>query len=124
MKRILPAEVREAYEVTGLKPARGSMYRIAPHQDPCGCAVAALFLAAHFDVLMKLQGDQEVRFIPGAHAWHRETYGTYYAGGFLGGFDGFPSPERDGFISQVAEEVAQWRQGFADGSAARVEMGL
>ena len=70
MRRITPAEVKAAYEKTGLDPLR---FLTGPVSN-CGCPIAALWVAAG-------EPDHDPM------SWAKEQYGFRYTNGFVAGVD-------------------------------------
>lgn len=101
MLRISVADVRQAYQQTGLRPV-SNVYGDGIN---CGCPLTALavraglrpFVSRPFSVTVTRFADSE--------------YGEHYAIGFADGFDSQPSCRNSG---------ARYDQGYADGAMARV----
>jgi len=79
MRRITPAEVIEAYRVTGLKPVRKTFRESdSSGKTISGCAMTAIALASGFDINKKCIAD-----------WADINFGGEYAGDFRAAFDGY-----------------------------------
>lgn len=97
-KRILPAEVMEAYRVTGLVPVQGDMGGTGiTYASPTHCCGEGAIAAANG---IQDCGDR--------YAFCEVKYGMDYANGFQAGFDGWSLPQKC---------TARYLQGHSDGVA-------
>jgi hypothetical protein len=107
MRRILPEEVKQAYERTGLKPIRNGWHR-KDGEQACGCALTAVCLDGGHNGI--LDTEQRMNYAEVALGLDPQ-----YARGFLHGFD----------CVKIEEEVHLHRQmGWEDGQACAEAVGL
>jgi hypothetical protein len=103
-ERITPEKVKEAYRVTGLKPAQGKFFP----EPGCACALGALYAQANGVPKVIPDEEEVVHFI-------RDFQPKHYQIGFAHGFDGHDNKYGNTYVGDHREV---YLDGYNDGRAA------